>query len=244
MSEYVNAHMIQMVRKLLAGRKVLCVEFDPLERQPHRSEVDELELLPTKTIHDFNVSTFKGHPIYWKDIKIPEYIIEQRPLILAKEIAALEDYIVFQGGDHDGAIHHAENTHSQVLDFGINGNATKVAGWGLTMLEHDGYDTRLGASMILNKVQFQQLLVSFDHYGIPECNTIKNLLSGGDILMTNVPEGEGMIVAKEQLRSNRINLYMDWKVEIMDITTNTHRIYASFDTEFKLPQMMCRVENI
>ena len=233
-----------MVRKLLAGRKVLCVEFDPLERQPHRSEVDELELLPTKTIHDFNVSTFKGHPIYWKDIKIPEDIIEQRPLILAEEIAALEDYIVFQGGDNDGVMHHAKNTLSQVQDFGTTGNATEVAVWGLTILEHEGYDTQLGASMILNKLQFQQLLVSFNNYGIPECNTVKHLLSGGDILMTNVPEGEGMIVAKEQLRSNRINLYMDWKVEMMDITTNTHRIYASFDTEFKLPQMMCRVENI
>ena len=246
MSEYVNAHMIRMIRVLLAGRKIFHCEHTDTGIRLNQKDISGLNkhLKSTKQFNGFNATDIKGVTVYWKDVSIPEHIISERPMILATEIASIEDYIIFQGCNNDGAICAALNTISESLDFGTNGHATITARSGLAMIRSEGLDLDFGAMMILNKVQYHQLLYSSNKCGTPEYATVRDILSGLDPIYTQIPAGEGLMVSKTPTKRNKITVHMDWRVEMVDISTNTHRIYASFETVFEDPQVMCRIENI
>jgi len=160
-------------------------------------------------------------------------------IILAREIAKIEDFIIFRGDSKDGLLYSAGNLSAKPLDYLTVGNAAKSVDIGIELLCADGYDDRLGFSLLLNKKQYTELIHSY-----MEIPYLKSLLRGGGVYHTEIPCGTGLLLPSMTPNHNyfNINVDMDWK--IVNLTKNTYRVAVSINSTVNNPHMICRIENI
>ena len=181
--------------------------------------------------------------MYWKDITIPQDQKHRNDEILAKEAARIEDIVVFQGNNEDGLLYKAGNLSIKLADFLTVGNATQTINIGTNLLIDDGYDRRFGFDLILNHIQYMELLQARYHTGQFEINHAREMLEGGKIYRAEIPPAVGLLLPTLFNHNYfKMNIYLDWQV--IKLQDTVYRIYASFELIVKDANMICRIENI
>ena len=248
MTHLITNETRHIVEKLFTCRNVISYEHTPI-LPIFRVDNNSTAYLSDNTHvneKSYNMTVVDNRPYYWKDVVIPDTHLHMKDVLLLKEAALIEDFIVLQGKDGDGLLYEAQNLAVHQLDFLTCGNGQIATDIALSLLEADGFSRMLGANLLLNDIQYHELITSFGRFGQSDYENVKRLLLGGSIYKTELPVENGLVLPLKEYTCKiyKVKMYSDWNVKRLQDGGDTYRIYASFEVEVNMPQMLCRIKNI
>lgn len=237
MTRLINNETRHIAEKLFTCRNVISYYYPPGYHMD-KNIVKHLD----NNIHNadrkhYKMTVVDNHPVYWEDIVIPDAYLPMKDITLLKEAAMIEDFIILQGKECDGLLYKAANLAMNSLDYSTcEGGRIATA-----LLEEDGYPSILGSNLLFNATDIGWIERG-SHY-----ESVKRMLAGGDIYKTKLPASNGLLLPLKEYayEFHKVNMYTEWHAEqIYDDDDTYFRIYASFEVEVNMPQMLCRIKNI
>lgn len=237
MSKYRTDNMYRISRKNSVARN--CIQLH--KTMPVTSDVINVKELPEHrlpTEHGYEVSMINGRMVYWKDVVILPYMEHRKDEILGNQMAIIDDDVLL-----NDLYLSATNTVTEPRDFGTAGNGPKSISQAVTLIEADGIDSH-GYNAVLNTAQFYDLCTFNPNVLMTDKKLVRCLLQGGDVYKSLIPESTGIVLPIVAESKNRLIIYTDWSVEIIDELHNIYRVYASFELDIVDGNEICRLENI
>lgn len=226
----------------IAGKNMIARNCIRLHNSyPFISDIINVKKLPEHRLpvdHDYEVSLVNGRMVYWKDVAIPSYMEHRKDEILGKQMALIDDSVLLYD-----LYSYAGNTITMPIDFGTAGNGPKAISEAIAIIESDNYFDN-GYNAILNTVQFYELCTFNPDFYMIDKKLVRCLLQGGDVYKSVIPESTGLVLPIVADSKNRLIIYTDWSVEIIDELHNIYRVYASFELDIVDRNEICRLENI
>lgn len=249
MNKEILQTFIQVARELMVARKVVPVKITP---PPFTTDDVVWEVFLEKGLYNqsdvesyiVNKATGKKYSVQWKDVIVPlnPALIPLNPalipFVLANIVTRIEDSIVFTK-----LYNSAGNCYSTPNDFLTCGNAIKTTEDSIKLLDADGYNGRLGTELTLNSIQYYEVLKSFGY--IQEYPQVLQLLHGGNIHLTELEKGTGLLFPSPKHNDNFFNyrINLDWQV--FDFGEGKYRVYASIEEPVvNEPNMLCKLTAI
>ena len=220
-----------VARNCIQLHKTLPVSMDVIN-------VKELPEHKLPTDHDYEVSMISGRMVYWKDVVILSYMEHRKDEILGNQIAIIDDSVLL----HD-LYFNAGNIVAEPRDFGTAGNGPRTVSHAIQLIEADSSSgDRYNA--ILSTPQFYELCTFNPIMYMTDKKLVRCLLQGGELYKSCIPESTGIVLPCAEDSKNRLRIYTDWSVEIVDELHNIYRVYASFELDIIDMNEICRLENI
>ena len=188
--------------------------------------------------HDYEVSMINGRMVYWKDVAILSYMEHRKDEILGKQMAIIDDSVLLYD-----LYHNAGNAIHMPIDFGTVGNGPKAISHAIALIECDN-NLGDGYNAVVNTAQFYKLCAHNPYLYMTDKKVVRCLLQGGDVYKSCIPESTGIVLPIAADSKNRLIIYTDWGVEIIDELHNIYRVYASFELDIVDGNEICRLENI
>ena len=243
-SKKIDEKLVEPLRRTLVGRKLVevtppagfgvsAVEWSTI------TEMSEgmVSYAFTSGADGFNASpTTSKVPVYWKDYTIDRRLYEgflvkgfdpdaSAALSAAYVAAKVEDTAIIKGvvndaGTYDinGLYEGAGNDYSTTTDFATPGNATDAVAAAYDLLAGDEMPVGEGVpyNLVLARTQYMQLLGIRNTNGIREMPEVKEMLNGGNIIMSNaMTAGNGMLLPTSEVIEPYVDFYLtaDWQTE-------------------------------
>jgi uncharacterized linocin/CFP29 family protein len=243
-SKKIDEKLVEPLRRTLVGRKLVevtppagfgvsAVEWSTI------TEMSEgmVSYAFTSGADGFNASpTTSKVPVYWKDYTIDRRLYEgflvkgfdpdaSAALSAAYVAAKVEDTAIIKGvvndaGTYDinGLYEGAGNDYSTTTDFATAGNATDAVAAAYDLLGSDEMPIGEGVpyNLVLARTQYMQLLGIRNTNGIREMPEVKEMLNGGNIIMSNaMTAGTGMLLPTSEVIEPYVDFYLtaDWQTE-------------------------------
>ena len=237
MVRYESNMMYRIAGKSSVARK--CLQLH--KTMPVTSDIINVKELPKHklpTEHDYEVSMINGRMVYWKDVAIPPYLEHRKDDILGNQMAIIDDDVLL-----NDMYLNASNTIMEPRDFGTPGNGPRTISHAIQIIEADGIDSS-AYNAVLNTAQFYDLCTFNPNVFMTDKKLVRCLLQGGDVYKSCIPESTGIVLPIAVDSKNRLIIYTDWSVEIVDELHNIYRVYASFELDIVDGNEICRLENI
>ena len=112
MTHLITNETRHIVEKLFTCRNVISYEHTPILpifRVDNNSTAYLSDNMHTIHKEQCNITIVDNHQYYWKDVTIHDADILMKDIVLLKEAALIEDFIVLQGTDRDGLLYEAQN---------------------------------------------------------------------------------------------------------------------------------------
>lgn len=244
-SKKIDEKLVVPLRRMLVGRKLVkvtppagfgvsAVEWSTI------TEMSEGMVSYAFSSGDdtFNASpTTSKVPVYWKDYTIDRRLYEgfrtkgfdpdaSAALSAAYVAAKVEDTAIIKGVvaadgstyDINGLYEGAGNDYNTSKDFDISGNATDAVAGAYDMLAADDMPVGEGVpyNLVLARTQYMQLLGKRSAQGVREMPEVKEMLNGGNIIMSNaMTAGNGMLLPTSEVIEPYVDFYLtaDWQTE-------------------------------
>ena len=230
-------NMYRIARKNSVARN--CIQLH--KTMPVTIDIINVKELPEHRLpvdHDYEVSVINGRMVYWKDVAILPYIEHRKDEILGSQIAIIDDDVLL-----NDLYLNAGNTITKPRDFGTVGNGPKTISHAIGLIECDN-NFGSGYNAVLNTTQFYELCAHNPDLYMYDKKLVRCLLQGGDVYKSLIPESTGIVLPIAADSKNRLIIYTDWSVEIVDELHNIYRVYASFELDIVDANEICRLENI
>lgn len=226
----------------IAGRNGVARNCIQLHKTlPVTSDIINVKELPDHILpveHDYEVSMIKGRMVYWKDVVILPYMNHRKDDVLGNQMAIIDDDVLL-----NELYLNASNTIREPRDFGTAGNGPKSISQAISLIEADGISSS-AYNAVLNTGQFYDLCTFNPNVFMTDKKLVRCLLQGGDVYKSCIPESTGIVLPIAADSKNRLIIYTDWSVEIIDELHNIYRVYASFELDIVDANEICRLENI
>lgn len=237
MTDYTTEMMYRIASRNGVARN--CIQLH--KTYPYVSDIINVKELPEHrlpTEHDYEVSMINGRMVYWKDVAIPPYLEHRKDEILGNQIAIIDDDVLL-----NDLYLSAGNAIHMPMDFGTAGNGPKAISNAIALIECDN-NLGDGYNAVVNTTQFYELCVFNPNLYMTDKKLVRCLLQGGDVYKSLIPESTGIVLPCAEDSKNRLIIYTDWSVEIIDELHNIYRVYASFELDIVDRNEICRLENI
>lgn len=242
-SKQIDAELVEPLRRVLVGRKLVPVTppagfgVSAVEW----SKVTEMSAGMVSYAFTANEDTFHATPttekipVYWKDYTVDRRLYEgykvkgvdpdsSAALSAAYVAAKVEDEAIILGVSNDGTNYDVDGLYSGAgntfpgATFATPGNPTLAIAGAYDKLAEDDMPVGDGTpyNFVLARSQYMELVGLRSANGVREMPEIKEMLSGGEVIMSNtMGDGTGMMLPSADMLKPYVDFYLttDWQTE-------------------------------
>ena len=282
-SKKVDESLVQPLRRTLVGRRLVPVP-PPVGFGVSAVEWSKItEMGAAMVSYAFSTGnadaigatpTTSKIPVYWKDytvdrrqyegFKAKNLDIDTSAAISAAYVAAqAEDAAIINGVtrdgtnyDIDGLYQGAGNDEGTDLAWSVSGNATKSVANAYALLAEDNVpvgDT-IPYNLVAHPIPYMNLMKSRSANGVREMPEVKEMLNGGEIIMSNSLDAStnGILLPAAQILEPYVDFYLasDWRTEHgvdsehPDTGDLSGRVYSAGILRIKHSEAICKLSDI
>lgn len=282
-SKKVDESLVQPLRRTLVGRRIVpvtepvgfgvsAVEWSTITEMGEGMVSYAFNSVNTDTIGA--IPTTSKIPVYWKDYSMDrrQYLgylsknqnIDTSTALSAAYVAALaEDAAIINGVSRDGSAYDidglyqgAGNSDATDLAWSTTGNATKSVANAYALLAADNVPVgdNVPYNLLAHPTPYMNLLKSRSTNGVREYPEVKEMLNGGEIIMSNaLPAAtDGVLLPAPQILEPYVDFYLasDWRTEHgvdsehPDTGDLSGRVYSAGILRIKQSNVICKLTDI
>lgn len=283
-SKKVDESLVQPLRRTLVGRRLVDVTTPAGfgVSAVEWSKITEMgEGMVSYAFSSVNVDsvgaslTSSKIPVYWKDysvdrrayegFKVKNQDIDTSAALSAAYVAALaEDAAIINGVSHNGTDYDinglyqgAGNDEATNLSWVTTGNATKSVANAYALLAADNVPVgdNVPYNLVVHPTPYMNLLKSRSTQGVREYPEVKEMLNGGEIILSNaLPSAAngGILMPAAQILKPYVDFYLasDWRTEHgvdsehPDTGDLSGRVYSAGILRIKQSDALCKLSDI
>jgi len=282
-SKKVDESLVQPLRNILVGRRLVHVTPPAgfgISAVEWSKIVEMGEGMVSYAFNSVNVDkigaepTTSKIPVYWKDysvdrreyegFKIKNIDMDTSNALSASYVAALtEDKAIIDGVAQDGSAYAidglfqgAGNDEGTDLAWSTTGNATKSVANAYALLAADSVPVgdHIPYNLVVHPTPYMNLLKSRSTNGNREYPEVKEMLNGGEIIMSNsLPAAtDGVLLPDARIGEPYVDFYLasDWRTEHgidsehPDTGDLSGRVYSAGILRIKQSNAICKLSDI